>query len=357
MRFGLSAEQEAFRDQLQRLLRQRAPLARVREVAADGTGFDPHLWSGLAEIGAMGVLVPEAYGGLGLGAFDAGIVLEELGRCVAPVPYLGTAVVAPPVLAESTSNSLAAEWLPQIAAGEARIGLALGEAVGARAGAGVRASDGRLSGRAFAVLDAGAADAFLVASGRESLWLVRREASGLTRTAMPTVDCTRALAELRFDRVEAEPVGGGPALLSRALDLARAGLAADMVGAADAMFGQAVEYSKQRVQFERVIGSFQGVKHALADMATALEPARSLAWYAMHAQTALPRAEAHRLACHAKAHLAEVGRAIARGATEVHGGMGFTDDLGLHYWFKRLGLDRQLFGSPEQARAEAAAAG
>lgn len=356
MRFGLSQEQETFRDQLRRLLAERSPLARVREVAAEGSGFDERLWSGLTEIGAMGVLVPEEYGGLGMDAFDAGIVLEELGRFTAPAPYLGTAFVAPLVLAESASNSLAAEWLPLIAGGEAKIGLALAETAGARAGAGVSVENGRLSGKSLMVQDAGSADAFIAASGRDQLWLVRRDAPGLSQTPMTSIDRTRSLAELRFDRVEAEPIAGGEALVARAMDLARAGLAADAVGAAEAMFQQAVDYSKVREQFERVIGSFQGVKHTLADMITALEPAKALTWYAVHAQTALPRAEAHRMALHAKAHMAETGRFVARFATEVHGGMGFTDDLGLHYWFKRIGLDRQLLGSPEQIRAEAAKA-
>ncbi len=356
MRFGLSQEQEAFQDQLRRLLSQRSPLERVREVAAEGTGYDEHLWSGLTELGAVGVLVPEEHGGLGMGAFDAGIVLEELGRFTAPAPYLGTAFVAPLVLAESSSNSLAAEWLPRIAGGEAKIGLALTEAVGARAGAGVSVENGRLAGKSLMVQDAGAAEAFIVASGRDQLWLVRREANGLAQTAMTSIDRTRMLAELRFDQVEAEPIAGGEALVARALGLARVGLAADQVGAAEAMLSQAVEYAKVREQFDRVIGSFQGVKHSLADMITALEPAKALVWYAVHAQTALPRTDAHRMACHAKAHMAEVGRFVARFATEVHGGMGFTDDLGLHYWFKRIGLDRQLLGSPEQIRAEAAKA-
>ena len=195
-----------------------------------------------------------------------------------------------------------------------------------------------------------------MAAGRDALWLVRAGTAGMSHTAMTSIDRTRAIAELRFENVEAEPVAGGEALVQRALDLARVGLALSSVGAPDAMFEQAVEYSKQRVQFERVIGSFQGVKHTLADMITALEPARALVWYAAHAQTALPRTDAHRLACHAKAHMGEVGRMVARFSTEVHGGMGFTDDLGLHYWFKRIGLDRQLLGSPEQIRTEAAKA-
>ena len=300
----------------------------------------------------MGVLVPEEYGGLGMGAFDAGVILEELGRFTAPAPYLGSAFVAPLVLAESPSNSVAAQWLPRIAGGEARIGLALSEAVAARPGTGVRVENGRLSGRSLAVQDAGAADAFIVATGKDQLWMVESAAAGLSQTPMTSIDRTRALADMRFDQVEAEPIAGGEALVARGVDLARVGLAADSVGACEAMFAQALEYSKVREQFERVIGSFQGVKHSLADMITALEPAKALTWYAVHAQTALPRDEAHRMALHAKAHMAEVGRMVARFSTEVHGGMGFTDDLGLHYWFKRIGLDRQLLGSPEQIRGE-----
>lgn len=306
MRFGLSSEQEAFRDQLRRLLAARAPLERVREVASEGSGYDARLWTGLAELGAMGVLVPEQHGGLGMGAFDAGLVLEELGRHVAPAPYLVSAFVAPLLLAECGSDLLATEWLSRIAGGEARIGLALTEVVSVRADTGIRNEGGRLYGKALAALDAGAADAFIVAAG-EGLWLVRADASHFVRTPMTSIDRTRSLAELRFDGVEAEPLGGGMQLTKRALDLARVALAADTLGAADAMVEQATAYSRQRVQFERVIGSFQGVKHALADMVAALEPARALVWYAVHSQTAMPGNDAHRLACHAKAHLARLG--------------------------------------------------
>ena len=209
MRFGLSSEQEAFQDQIRRLLNERSPLDRVREVAADGTGYDERLWSGLAELGAMGILVPEEHGGLGMGAFDAGMILETLGRFAAPAPYLGTAFVTPLVLAESTSNNVAAEWLPLIAAGEAKIGLALSEAVAAKPGVGIAVENGRLNGHSLAVQDAGSADAFLTATGRDQLWLVRRDAPGLTQTPMTSIDRTRALAELHFENVEAEPVAGG----------------------------------------------------------------------------------------------------------------------------------------------------
>jgi alkylation response protein AidB-like acyl-CoA dehydrogenase len=120
------------------------------------------------------------------------------------------------------------------------------------------------------------------------------------------------------------------------------------------MLDRAVAYAQQREQFGRPIGSFQAVKHMCAEMAAMLEPARALVWYAAHAQDAVPD-EARVLACHAKAHLDEVGREVARMATEVHGGMGFTHELGLHYWFKRIGANRQLLGGPEQCRRAAGA--
>ena len=127
------------------------------------------------------------------------------------------------------------------------------------------------------------------------------------------------------------------------------------LGAGQSMLDKAVAYAKERVQFGRVIGSFQGVKHTLADLATDLEPCRSLVWYAAHAQDAIPE-DARLTALQAKAHLGEVGRTLARLTTEVHGGMGFTDLLGLHFWFKRIAFDRQMLGAPERCREEAAIA-
>ena len=138
-------------------------------------------------------------------------------------------------------------------------------------------------------------------------------------------------------------------------DILATRLIADTFGAAQAMLAQAVAYAGQRQQFGRVIGSFQAVKHLCADMAAALEPCRAFVWYTGHALgEALP--DAHLLACQLKAHLCEVGQQVAKSATEVRSGMGFTDLLGLHYWFKRIGANRQLLGSPERLRLEAAQA-
>ncbi len=232
----------------------------------------------------------------------------------------------------------------------------MAEAFGlSRDGAAVVAQDGRLSGVSLFALDVGAADILIVADRAGELHLVESGAPGLELIALETIDRTRRLGEVRFDQTPAQPLGCRPGTLDRMRLAAWVILAADMLGASATMLEKAVAYAKERQQFGRLIGSFQAVKHLLAEMAAELEPCRALVWYAAHAFDALP-AEAALAAAHAKAHLSEVSRFVARTATEVHGGIGFTDGLGLHYWFKRVGLDRQLFGGPEFVRREAARA-
>jgi alkylation response protein AidB-like acyl-CoA dehydrogenase len=142
-------------------------------------------------------------------------------------------------------------------------------------------------------------------------------------------------------------------VFERSLDIGRIMLAADTLGAAQNMLDQAVAYAKTREQFDRPIATFQAVKHMCAEMAAQLEPCRSMVWYAAHAFDELPM-ETRLTTSHTKAHISEVGKFVARTSTEVHGGMGFTDLVGLHYWFKRIGFNRQLLGAPELLREEAA---
>jgi alkylation response protein AidB-like acyl-CoA dehydrogenase len=170
--------------------------------------------------------------------------------------------------------------------------------------------------------------------------------------ALPGIDATRRLSELTFKDRAAEALSSNQAL-ERLRDAAWVMLAADTLGACQAMLDKAVEYAKERKQFGRTIGSFQAVKHLCAEMAAELEPARALVWYAAYAFDNAPD-ESPLMAAHAKAHTSEIGRFIARTATEVHGGIGMTDLLGLHYWFKRIGQNRQLLGGPERVREIAA---
>ena len=357
MDFGLSEEQKLLEQTLRRWLDEQLPVARVREIAAREDGADDALWQGLAELGVLGLLVPAEHGGSGLELLDAALALESLARAAAPAPFLGSAVLAPVAFTTAGTETQRREWLPRIATGRARIGVALGELTGRRGE--LRVDGGRLQGRALFAIDAGAADAFLVALDRDHLVLVPADASHLTVTLLPTIDRTRRVAELAFDGVGPIDWLGGPAgvkgAAGRVLDAGRIALAADALGAAERALEMAVAYAKQRVQFGRPIGSFQAVKHMCAEMTAELEPARSLVWYAAYAFDHRPE-EATTMAAHAKAHLSEVAHWIVRTATEVHGGYGFTDEGAVHLWFKRVGLDRQLLGGPEAVRAEAAAA-
>ena len=355
MDFGLSEEQTLLVDSVARLLSDHAPLTRTRRFAEQEESRALDVWQALAELGVPGLLIGEAHGGSGLGSLEAALVAECLGAHVAPVPYVASCVLAPLALARGGSPAQCTLWLPRLASGRVIVGVALSELCGAREDAGVRHDGENLSGRALFVLDF-EADAYLVASRDGQLFLVPADAAGLSRRALVSIDRTRRLGELVLDKVSGEWLpGSADGRIARELIAhGRVMHAADTLGAAQSMLDQAVAYAGTREQFGRVIGSFQAVKHMCAEMAAQLEPSRALVWYAAHALGALPD-EAELYACHAKAHLAEVGTFVARTATEVHGGMGFTDLLGLHYWFKRIGLNRQLLGSPERARQEAAA--
>lgn len=353
MEFGLSSDQTLLRETLEVYLRERSTLARVREFAERDQGRATDLFAGLGEIGLHGLLIPESHGGVGLTALDACLAAEALGYRVSPVPFVANAAMVPTALMLAGTDGQRADWLPRIAAGHTVVGAALAERSGARAGAGVTAHNDRLEGRALHVLDF-EADAYLVADTAGGLHLVAADAPGLTRRRLETVDRTRPIGELTLSNVTAERLPGADAqVCQRVLDIGRTLLAADSLGAAQNMLDQAVAYAGQRVQFGRVIGSFQAVKHLCASMAADLEPTRAFLWYAGHVLSTDPQ-DASRVACHLKAHLSEVATSVAKTATEVHGGMGFTDLVGLHYWFKRIGFNRQMLGSPERLRAQAA---
>jgi alkylation response protein AidB-like acyl-CoA dehydrogenase len=350
--FGPDDTERLFERVLREFLADRLPLQALHRLTASGGGFDERLWAGLTELGLPGVLVPERLGGAGLGTFAAGLAAEALGGFCAPVPFVGAAVMAPLGLLRSANDAAQAAWLPRIAAGTARLAVA----VGATGTGAIDRHRDRLSGCLDGVLDLAGATHVLVALADGTIAIVAVTDPGVRPVLGPNLDRTRPLGVCVLDDVPAEIVAPGDAGARRdgLVSAGRAMLAADTLGAAQTMLDRAVAYARQREQFGRLIGSFQAIKHMCAEMAAMLEPARALVWYATHAQDALVD-EARVLACHAKAHLAEVGRQISRMATEVHGGMGFTHELGLHYWFKRLSANRQLLGGPEQCRREAGA--
>lgn len=353
MDFGLSEDQQLLDETVRGFLRDQVPIERVRELREEKCPNDRTHWKALAELGVSGILVAEEYGGSDLSLLDAALVAQALGYAVTPTPFLTSALMVP-VAFKGLPGSETAAWLAGIASGEQVFGLAATETFSVREGAGVTLDGGKLTGKAMMALDAAGADFVLLAISADRLAVIRGDAAGLETTRLATVDATRCTSELELSGVVPEAVfDDAGESIARMLDAGRIALAADTLGACESMVEQAVVYAGQRKQFDRLIGSFQAVKHMCAEMVAELEPARALLWYAAHAFDALP-GEAPLMACHVLAHVSEIGREIASVSTQVHGGIGWTDEQNLHFWFKRIGSARHLLGGPEFLRNRAA---
>jgi len=359
MYFGLSEEQQFFQESIDKFLED---IVTVDALRAYRTGEDKqfiHLvYDGLNELGLSGLIVPEQYGGLGLDTLFAISVAESLGKGVAPYPFIGSFLIAPFLINELGSDFQKEKYLPGIASGENRFAVSLTEMTGRRTEIGIQNSNEKLNGRSMFVMDDFHSTHYLIIDSDAGIHIVDADESGLEKVELSTVDITSFISELILDEVKTEMIGSGSGnidAIQKAINLGRVALAAETLGASQCMLNRSVDYAKERKQFGRPIGSFQAVKHMCAQMASDLEPCYSMVWYAAHSIDHIPH-EADLMACQTKAHLSEVGAFVAKTSTEVHGGMGFTDDLGLHYWFKRIGLNRQLLGSPDLLREEAAAA-
>ena len=356
MYFGLSEEQQSLENSIKRYLEDNASLDTIKAVAGGDKETAEKVHQGLIDLGISSLLVPEKYGGLELDMLFASVVSGALGSGTAPVPFTGTYVMAPLALSLAGSEAQKDYWLPKIAGGERIIGIGLSEFVGAREDTAISFSNDTLSGRALFIIDGKNADAFILSDKAGQLFIIDADDSGLTKIELTTVDKTRESIELVLNKVKAETLPGSQKnqdVINKVIDAGRLMLSADSLGASQVMLDKAVAYSLERKQFGRQIGSFQAVKHMCAEMAAELEPCHAMVWHTAHCFDHIPE-EARLMACHTKAHVSEVGKQVSRTAIEVHGGMGFTEELGLHYWFKRIGLNRQLLGSPELVREEAA---
>ena len=354
MYFGLSEEQKSLEENINRFLADNASLDTIKAIANGEEDKAQSVHQGILDLGLSGLVIPEAYGGLELNMLFATVVAAALGSGTAPVPYAGSYVMAPLAINLAGSDDQKNQWLPKIAGGECVIGVGLSEYVGAREDAGIEFSNGKLSGRSLFLIDGKNADAYLLANKSGELFVIEASTPGIEVIELTTIDKTRTSIELILKNVDADLLSGSDdkSIIEKVLDAGRIMLAADTVGAAQVMLDKSVAYSLERKQFGRLIGSFQAVKHMCAEMAAELEPCHSMIWHAAHCFDNVPE-EARLMACQTKSHISEVGQQISKTATEVHGGMGFTDELGLHYWFKRIGLNRQLLGSPELIREEA----
>lgn len=358
MDFALSDDQILLQDQMNRAFADLASAPTVSGMVRDNAADTGGLWRDLCELGIPGLLVPAVHGGLGAGLLETALVAEIMGRYAVPSHFLGAVVAAPVAIMAAGSTEQCSDLLPRIARGDLRIAVAVSEPLaGARHGGGVRLENGVLNGSAQMVVDIGGADLVLVADMQGQLCLIAPDAAGVNRSALDIVDRTRSAACVEFVGAAPHTVlqgQGQDGALARVGAALRVVVAADLLGTADHMVATAVEYAKVRHQFGRAIGSFQAVKHLCAEMAAEVEAGRALIWYAAYAQDHGLN-DAMLTTLHAKSYIGDAARMAARGAIEVHGGIGITDELNLHIWFKRVTFSTQLFGGPTRLRQEAAA--
>jgi alkylation response protein AidB-like acyl-CoA dehydrogenase len=361
--FTVTDEQRLLRETVRDALTKRATSARVREVMMADTAVDEDGWRELAELGLVGLLIPEADGGSGAGVVEAAIVAEELGRVLSPVPYLASAVLGATLVQHAATDDQRASLLPGVAAGTTVLTVAhLPSSGSLTADPEVRATrdgDGwTLRGTAAFVLDGLRADQLVVAATTDDglqLFVVAGDADGLVRGRVPVLDLTRPMATLTFDGVavaDGDRLSGGDPIvaLHRALTTTTAVLANEQVGGAARCLEDATVYAKERIQFGRAIGSFQAVKHKLAETLVKVESARSTAYHAAQAVAAEDAEEAAIAVPLAAAFCAEVYETCSADALQVFGGIGFTWEHDIHLYFKRAKASKLLLGSPRHHR-------
>jgi alkylation response protein AidB-like acyl-CoA dehydrogenase len=353
MDFGLSEEQQQLKTSARELLAAECPAAAVRKAMASDDGTLPELWREIAKLGWTGLIVPEKFGGAGLGMLDMVVLLEEQGYAAMPGPFLFSAAMATEAVVRGGSEEMKAKWLGALAQGQAIGTVAFAETSDRIP---TLAKEGRLSGSKVLVPYAKLADFMVVAARGEagrSLVLVDPHLGGVRVNRLSHLDLTRRFGSVDFSAAAAEPLSGGESLLGRIFDVGAVSIAADSLGGMQRALDMAVDYSKVREQFGKPIGSFQALKHAAAEIVADLEPARSLVWYAAHALDAMP-GEAPRAAAMAKARLCEVYSRGTDRAVLMHGGIGFTWEHDIHLWFKRARFNESYLGSPTYHRERVA---
>ncbi|WP_316398603.1 acyl-CoA dehydrogenase [Bradyrhizobium sp. 33ap4] len=364
MALVLTEEQSMLRDSARGLISDKAPVAHLRSLrdAKDATGFSRDLWKTFAEMGFSGLLVPDQFGGSGLGCVEAGIVMEEIGRTLMPSPFLATSVLAASALSRGGSEAQKAQHLPKIADGSLLAALAIDEGAKHRPLQtklqATRSGNGfKLSGDKAFVVDGHTADLLIVAARSAgsagdrnglTLFLVDPKAKGLAveRTAM--VDSHNA-ARIVFDNVEvnADSVLGevdqGFGLLEGVLNIGRGAVASEMVGLSDEVFGRTVAYLKERKQFGKAIGEFQALQHRAAQLYIDIEITRAAVLKALQAlDTDIDKAAT--AVAVAKARAGTTATLAVQEGVQMHGGMGMTDQFDIGFFMKRARVCQELFG-------------
>jgi alkylation response protein AidB-like acyl-CoA dehydrogenase len=357
MNFDFSDEQKQLRDQARKFLTEKCPPKAVRAVLDGNAPYDRDLWKGLAEMGFLGVAIPEVYGGAGAGHLELCVIAEEMGRALAPVPFSSTVYLAAEALLLAGNQAQKQKWLPLIASGEAIGTLALFEGKGNPSPLAIRlsASGGSLNGTKKPVPDGTIADFAIVAartgsSGRDtdvSLFLVEIKGEGVEARALTNVDPTRGQSEVIFRNCKAEPLGPaneGWSIVSQVLDRAAVLTGFEQVGGADRALEMGRDYALDRIAFGRPIGSFQAVKHMLADMYVSATLARSNCYYGAWALST-NASELPEAAAAARISATQAFQHCAKNNIQVHGGMGFTWEFDCHLYYRRANATALSLGS------------
>lgn len=349
MHFAFTDEQGMIAETAKTFFAENATSERTRTAMAD-TGVDKLLWQTFAaELGLAGVAIPEVLGGVGLGMVELAILAEEAGRHTAALPLLASLALAAPAILAGGSDEQKAHLLPRLASGELIASFA---AVNSDGTPGAMFSDGTLTGAALHVPHGASADLFVVATNN-GVAIIERGAPGLGITPLTSMDQTRPYARLDFGGVAAEALANPREAANAAFTTGWLAIAADALGGAQACLDRTVAYAQERIQFGRAIGSFQAVKHRLADMMVAIEQARSAVYWAACAidegsdEAAFAVHAAKAFACDTYSHCA--GEMI-----QLHGGIGFTWEHDAHLYFKRARSNASLLGTPDWHREQVA---
>jgi len=350
MDFEFSAEQMQLRNEARRYLADKCPTTVPRAVLEGATSYDKVLWQGLAEMGFLGAAIPEEYGGLGLGYLELCVIAEELGRAIAPVPVSSSIFLAAEIIKAAGTEAQKQAWLPRLASGEVIGTLAAVEGMGGGRPSTLKAqvSGGRLTGDKTPVLDGDIADLAIVlarhAPGRDeaglSLYLVDLSDPGVSHINLDTIDPSRSQAALSFKGAKAERIGAegeGWRLYQEALDRAAVLTGFEQIGGADRALEMARDYALQRFAFGRAIGSFQAIKHMLADMYVSATLARSNGYFGAYALST-GSSDLAEAAATVRVSATKAFQHCAKNNIQVHGGMGFTWAMDCHLFYRRSNL-------------------
>lgn len=360
MNFGFTEEQDQLRESVRRFLDERCPIEEVRRIQETETGYSEKLWSEIAELGWLGITIPEAYGGAGLSWLDWIVILEETGKSLFPSPMISTVLAASAIL-EAGSDEQKQSWLPALADGSKIGTLAIAEESDVIDPAGITLrgepdGDGfLLTGEKRCVVDPEAADLFIVTfrsgdgPGDVGIAVVAADAEGVSAKSYPMIDETKRQGNLTLDRVRVAQdavLGSGTGMgekITRILDMAAVAVTAEMAGAVESALMLTTQYAKDRIQFGHPIGHYQGVKHPLAEIYTDLESFKSLLYYAAWCLENRPD-EVPRYASLGKAYATDCFVRTGFDSITLHGAVGFATETDIQLYFKRSKWARPIFG-------------